>query len=89
MPTLADMDNMLIAGFGIGIFKIVWIDVILSGDNAVVIALAARSLPVTQRRKAILWGCGAAIALRIALTLVAAKLMALPFVEILGACLLL
>ncbi|MBQ0130912.1 MAG: TerC family protein, partial [Comamonas sp.] len=83
------MENMLVAGFWIGIFKIVWIDVILSGDNAVVIALAARSLPAAQRRKAILWGCGAAIALRIALTLVAAKLVALPFVEILGGCLLL
>lgn len=89
VPTLVGMENMLVAGFWIGIFKIVWIDVILSGDNAVVIALAARSLPAAQRRKAILWGCGAAIALRIALTLVAAKLMALPFVEILGGCLLL
>ena len=83
------METLLTADFWIGIFKIIWIDVILSGDNAVVIALAARSLPPEQQRKAILWGCGFAIALRIALTVVAAKLMEFPFLEILGGCLLL
>lgn len=83
------METLLTADFWIGIFKIIWIDVILSGDNAVVIALAARSLPPDQQRKAILWGAGFAIALRIALTVVAAKLMQLPFLEILGGCLLL
>lgn len=83
------METLLTADFWIGIFKIIWIDVILSGDNAVVIALAARSLPPEQQRKAILWGAGFAIALRIALTVVAAKLMQLPFLEILGGCLLL
>lgn len=80
---------LLTADFWIGIFKIVWIDVILSGDNAVVIALAARALPPEQQRKAILLGCGFAIALRIALTVVAAQLMQLPFLEIAGGCLLL
>ena len=83
------MDTLLAADFWIGIFKIIWIDVILSGDNAVVIALAARSLPAAQQRKAILWGCGFAIVLRICLTVVAAKLMQFPFLEILGGCLLL
>lgn len=83
------METLLAADFWIGIFKIIWIDVILSGDNAVVIALAARSLPPEQQRKAILWGCGFAIALRIGLTVVAAKLMEFPFLEILGGCLLL
>ena len=83
------METLLTADFWFGIFKIVWIDVILSGDNAVVIALAARSLPPEQQRKAILWGCGFAILLRISLTVVAAKLMQFPFLEILGGCLLL
>jgi YjbE family integral membrane protein len=89
MPTLIFMETLLAADFWIGIFKIIWIDVILSGDNAVVIALAARSLPPEQQRKAILWGCGFAIGLRICLTVVAAKLMEFPFLEILGGCLLL
>ncbi len=89
MPTLTAMDTLLTADFWIGIFKIIWIDVILSGDNAVVIALAARTLPPEQQRKAILWGSGFAIALRVALTVVAAQLMQLPLLEILGGCLLL
>ena len=83
------METLLTADFWIGIFKIIWIDVILSGDNAVVIALAARSLPADQQRKAILWGCGFAIALRIALTVVAAQLMTFPMLQVLGGCLLL
>ncbi|MGN1055110.1 MAG: TerC family protein [Comamonas sp.] len=83
------MESMLMADFWIGIFKIIWIDVILSGDNAVVIALAARTLPPEQQRKAIVLGCGFAIALRISLTVVAAELMQLPLLEILGGCLLL
>lgn len=83
------MDALLTADFWVGIFKIIWIDVILSGDNAVVIALAARSLPPEQQRKAIVWGCGFAIVLRVCLTVVAAQLMQFPFVEILGGCLLL
>lgn len=89
LPTLAPMETLLTADFWIGIFKIVWIDVILSGDNAVVIALAARALPPEQQRTAIVWGCGFAIALRISLTVVAAQLMQFPFLEIAGGCLLL
>lgn len=75
--------------FWIGLLKIVWINIILSGDNAVVIALAARSLPPDQQRKAIFWGSGAAVALRIALTVVAAKLLELSFLQIVGGLLLL
>ena len=73
--------------FWIGLLQIVWINIILSGDNAVVIALAARSLPPAQQRKAVLFGSGAAVVLRIVLTIVAVKLMALPFLQIVG-CLL-
>jgi YjbE family integral membrane protein len=75
--------------FWIGLLKIIWINIILSGDNAVVIALAARSLPPEQQRKAIMIGSGAAVVLRIALTVVAAKLLAMPYLQIIGGVLLL
>ena len=75
--------------FWIGLVKIIWINIILSGDNAVVIALAARSLPPEQQKKAIMFGSGAAVVLRIVLTVVAAKLLELSFLQIIGGCLLL
>ena len=83
------MDQLQNADFWIGLIKIVWINIILSGDNAVVIALAARSLPPAQQRKAVLFGSGAAVVLRIVLTVVAAKLLGLPFLQIVGGLLLL
>src|SRR5882757_8086311 len=61
--------------FWVGLLKIIGVNVILSGDNAVVIALAARSLPQKQQKLAIFWGAGAAIILRILLTLFAVKLL--------------
>ena len=75
--------------FWVGLLKIVWINIILSGDNAVVIALAARSLPVHQQKQAIFWGSGAAVVLRVVLTLIAVKLLALPYLQIIGGLLLL
>jgi YjbE family integral membrane protein len=75
--------------FWLGLLKIIWINIILSGDNAVVIALAARSLPPAQQKKAILFGSGAAVVLRILLTLVAVQLLALPYLQIVGGALLL
>ena len=75
--------------FWVGLVKIIWINIILSGDNAVVIALAARSLPPEQQKKAIAFGSGAAVVLRIVLTVVAAKLLELSFLQIIGGCLLL
>ena len=75
--------------FWIGLLKIIWINIILSGDNAVVIALAARSLPEHQQKKAIMFGSGAAVVLRIVLTVVAAKLLALSYLQIIGGLLLL
>lgn len=83
------MELLQSVDFWIGLLKIVWINIILSGDNAVVIALAARSLPHDQQRKAIFWGSGAAVVLRIALTVVAAKLLQLSFLQIVGGLLLL
>ena len=75
--------------FWVGLLKIVWINIILSGDNAVVIALAARGLPPNQQKKAILLGSGAAVVLRIGLTVVAAWLLELSYLQIIGGVLLL
>ena len=75
--------------FWLGLLKIIWINIILSGDNAVVIALAARSLPPQQQKQAVLFGSGAAVVLRIVLTLVAVQLLALPYLQMIGGALLL
>lgn len=83
------MELLQSAEFWIGLVKIIWINIILSGDNAVVIALAARSLPPVQQKRAIIFGSGAAVVLRIVLTVVAAKLLALSFLQIIGGILLL
>ena len=75
--------------FWIPLLKIIWINIVLSGDNAVVIALAARSLPPKQQTLAVAWGSGAAVAMRIVLTLFAVALLQLPYLKLLGAVLLL
>lgn len=75
--------------FWVDVFKIIMIDLLLSGDNAVVIALACRNLPEAQRKKGILYGVGGAIGLRIVLTLFAVSLLALPYLKLIGALLLL
>ena len=75
--------------FWADVFKIIMIDLLLSGDNAVVIALACRNLPPHQRRKGILFGVGGAIGLRIVLTFFAVGLLALPYLKLVGAMLLL
>ena len=74
--------------FWTALHKIIGVNIILSGDNAVVIALAARGLPPHQQKKAIFWGSGAAIILRIVLTIFAVKLLALPWLKLIGALLL-
>ena len=75
--------------FWIPLLKIIWINIVLSGDNAVVIALAARSLPPRQQTLAVAWGSGAAVAMRIVLTLFAVALLQLPYLKLIGAALLL
>jgi len=70
------------------LLKIFWINILLSGDNAVVIALAVRSLPAKQQRMGIILGAGGAIVLRIILTFFVDLLAALPFLKIVGALLL-
>jgi YjbE family integral membrane protein len=82
------MEELLTQAFWIGLLKIIGVNIVLSGDNAVVIALAARSLPPRQQKQAILWGAGAAVILRIILTIFAVKLLALPWLKIVGALLL-
>jgi YjbE family integral membrane protein len=74
--------------FWIGLLKIIGVNIILSGDNAVVIALAARSLPEKQQKQAVLWGAGAAVVMRIVLTLFAVALLALPWLKLIGSLLL-
>ena len=71
------------------VLEIGWINILLSGDNAVVIALACRALPERQRKAGILLGAGVAVLLRIVFALVVATLMGLPFLRVVGALLLL
>lgn len=75
--------------FWIALSQIILINIVLSGDNAVVIALACRSLPPRQQKKAILFGSVGAIVLRVALTFFAVYLLGLPYLKLAGAALLL
>jgi len=81
--------DLLNAAFFIALLKIIWVNILLSGDNAVVIALASRNLPHSQQKKAIVFGSGAAIVLRVILTLFAVQLLQLPWLKLIGAVLLL
>ncbi|GAU80943.1 TerC family protein [Bosea sp. BIWAKO-01] len=74
--------------FWISLLQIIWIDLLLSGDNAVVIALAVRSLPENQRKVGIWLGAGAAVGLRIAFALVVTYLLAVPYLKVIGGLLL-
>jgi YjbE family integral membrane protein len=75
--------------FWIAIGQIIVIDILLGGDNAVVIALASRRLPEAQRKQAILWGIVGAVALRVVLVFFALQLLRIPFLKIAGGALLL
>ena len=74
--------------FWTALLKIIGINIVLSGDNAVVIALAARSLPANKQKKAIFWGSAAAIIMRILLTIFAVQLLQFPWLKLIGAALL-
>lgn len=76
------------AEFLSALFAIIIIDLVLAGDNAIVIALAARSLPPTLRRRAIIWGTVGAIAVRTAMTLVVVWLLKVPGLHAIGGVLL-
>ncbi|WP_127092033.1 TerC family protein [Aquabacter cavernae] len=75
--------------FWLSLLQIIWIDLLLSGDNAVVIALACRSLPEKQRRWGILLGAGAAVGLRIMFALAVSYLLGVPLLKVAGGLLLL
>ena len=75
--------------FWIALGQIIMIDILLGGDNAVVIALASRRLPDAQRKKAIFWGMFGAVALRVILIFFALQLLKVPFLKIVGGILLL
>ena len=75
--------------FWIAVGQIIMIDILLGGDNAVVIALACRKLPPAQRTKGILWGTAGAIILRVILIFFALALLQVPYLKIVGAILLL
>ena len=74
---------------GVPVLKIIWINILLSGDNAVVIALACRSLPPEQRKWGILLGAGAAILLRVIFTVGMQYVLGIPFLKLIGGVLLL
>ena len=75
--------------FWVAVAQIIAIDILLGGDNAVIIALASRKLPLHQRNKAIFWGVFAAIALRVVLIFFALQLLKVPYLKIVGGVLLL
>lgn len=81
--------DMLQLSFWVAVGQIIWINILLSGDNAVVIALACRSLPPKQRFWGILLGAGAAVLLRIFFTVIIAQIMGIPFLKLVGGLLLL
>ena len=74
--------------FWVAVLQIIAIDIVLGGDNAIVIALACRRLPKDQRNRGIFWGVFGAIALRVVLISFALTLLAIPFLKIIGALLL-
>lgn len=74
--------------FWVALAQIMMVNIVLSGDNAVVIALAARSLPAQQQKIAVMWGSGGAVVLRIILTVVAVALLKIPFLQFVGGLLL-
>ncbi|MDE2000231.1 MAG: TerC family protein [Burkholderiales bacterium] len=83
------MDAMMTPEFWLAVGQIVMIDILLGGDNAVVIALACRNLPPALRTKGIVWGTMGAIALRVVLIFFAMSLLNLPYLKLIGAVLLL
>jgi YjbE family integral membrane protein len=83
------VEEFLTAHFWIAVGQIIMIDILLGGDNAVVIALACRKLPANQRLKGILWGTVGAIVLRVVLIAFALTLLQVPFLKLVGAALLL
>ena len=83
------MDEIYQVGFWAAVLKIIWINILLSGDNAIVIALACCKLPQPQRRWGMIIGAGVASVLLIVFTGVVTTLMTLPYLKLVGGCVLL
>jgi YjbE family integral membrane protein len=83
------MEMLGLSAFWVELGAIIWINLLVSGDNAVMIALAARSLPPQQQKLAVFWGSAAAVILRIILTIFAVVLLTLPWLKLIGGALLL
>jgi YjbE family integral membrane protein len=83
------MDNLVSHDFWLAVFQIITIDILLGGDNAIVIALACRGLPERQRRLGILFGSMGAILIRAVLVVFALTLLGVPYLKLCGALLLL
>ena len=79
----------LISTYGVAVLQIIWIDLLLSGDNAIVIALACRNLPEKQRRIGMIMGASVAIGLRIIFAVIIGYLLGVPFLKLVGGALLL
>lgn len=82
------MEALMTPQFWVAVGQIILIDILLGGDNAVVIALACRQLPPAQRTKGIIWGTAGAIVLRVILIAFALTLLQVPFLKLVGAILL-
>ncbi len=82
------MDCLFAAQFSLSLLQIIGVNIVLSGDNAVVIAIAARSLPAHQQRKAIALGSLAAVVMRVILTIFAVELLKMPYLKLIGSALL-
>lgn len=83
------LESVYTLAFWQALGAIIWVNLLLSGDNAVVIALAARSLPARQQKLAVFWGSAAAIVMRVILTVFAVALLQLPWLKLVGGLLLL
>lgn len=83
------MAELFSTAFWLSLLEIAWLNLLLSGDNAIVIAMATRRLAPGTRRQAILWGVVVAVGLRVTLTLFAAELLQVGGLRLLGALLLL
>lgn len=83
------MAQFMSVEFWVAVGQIIMIDILLGGDNAVVIALACRKLPPGQRTQGIIWGTVGAVGLRVVLIFFALQLLAIPYLKLIGAGLLL
>lgn len=83
------MEMLSLPAFWVELGAIISINLLVSGDNAVMIALAARSLPPAQQKLAVFWGSAAAVILRVILTIFAVVLLTLPWLKLIGGALLL